>query len=371
MVGCKQWQFTDINLFDINRLVWNEETKWGVIINHELVVQLMLLGVKASNITFYSDCKFRSDLVNKKLDGITVIDLPNDEKEFKRFVKNMKTSPPEINYVLNNVPFGKFKEFKELAETVASDKALIISGSRDYHNKEVAFKNVELYKYLGRCFPTAKITASLAIVNPAGAKNFKVVDSNGNECVINRSAPIPPGNNTVDYTWAMNIVSMNLPGYDKFETGNLYRKDAIFDKDGLSIAFTMGRANSEFDKDNYGNSYDNIQRQSTAWSKVSKSQQHLLGGYGEHSIGVSYMANENGHLGNVKYMSPDIGCGAKTYCHPVKDKADAKAAIKYFNHPDVIKLVSVLKSAVTSNSKATFELIPHHSQASNWIKNYV
>jgi len=133
----------------------------------------------------------------------------------------------------------------------------------------------------------------------------------------------------------------------------------------------MGRAGAAFDQDNYGNSYNEIQKQKTAWSTVNVSQQDQLGGYGFHAIGISYMANETGHLGNVKYLPPDMGCGEKSYWHPVTDQADAQEAIRYLNHPDVVRLVSVLKSSVSSNSKETFSLVPHHSHAKKWIPNYV
>lgn len=372
--GCVQWTFTDLDLFDINRQKLEGKT-FGIIINHELIPQLMLIGVKAEQITFFSDCDWRTLLVENHYNGVNIIRLPttNDKKEtkknVKRYIKEIN-SMMKFNYVLNNVPFGLLKEFKSLAETLAEEKALIISGSRDYHNNESAFKNVEVYKYLGKCFPTAKITASVVTINPKGATKFRVVDKDNKEHVVKRTKPVPPGFNANDYIWAMDILDKDLPGYDKFQVGELFRKDAIFDKNGIDVAFTMGKANAIFDKINYGDSYEEIQKQSTAWSKVDPSQKSLLGGYGVHAIGISYMANDNGHLGNVKYMPPSMGCGKKTYWYPVKDEDDAYEAIKYLNHPDVVRLVSVLKSSVSSNSKETFSLIPHHSQASKWIKNY-
>jgi len=327
-----------------------------VMFNIEFVISLVYnYNIDPTTITFYSDSKNKAKIADKlKVKYITTLE------------KNMK-----FDYVLLNPPFGKFKEFKNIAQTLAKEKALIISGSRDYHNNEKAFENVEYYKYLGDCFPTAKIVASLAIINPNGAKTFTVEDEQGVQHIVSRNHPIPPGKNIQDYIWALSILNLKLSGYNKFQTGKLYRKDAIFDATGVKVAFTMGRAGAAFDQDNYGNSYNEIQKQKTAWSTVNISQQGQLGGYGAHAIGISYMANETGHLGNVKYLPPDMGCGEKSYWHPVTDQADAQEAIRYLNHPDVVRLVSVLKSSVSSNSKETFSLVPHHSHAKKWIPNYV
>lgn len=328
-----------------------------VLFNIEFVVSLLYTyNVPASSITFYADHVNKIKIAQKL--NINVI-------------TSLKPLNMKFDFVVLNPPFGKFKEFKTLSESLAKEKALIISGSRDYHNNEKAFENVEYYKYLGDCFPTAKIVASLAIVNPNGAKTFTVEDEHGIQHIVSRNHPIPPGKNIQDYIWALNVLNLTLSGYDKFQTGNLYRKDAIFDANGVKIAFTMGRAGAAFDQDNYGNSYNEIQKQKTAWSTVNVSQQGQLGGYGLHAIGISYMANETGHLGNVKYLPPDMGCGEKSYWHPVADQADALEAIRYLNHPDVVRLVSVLKSSVSSNGKETFSLIPHHSHAKTWIPNYV
>lgn len=368
-VGCLQWQFTPEAIVDLNN--FDKEKEYAVVINLEFIHYLIKYGVNRSNIKFYTDCDWKSAWAIKiaGIDPTNVITLSfKDSKEIKEFIK---MAPKSVDYVLNNVPFGMFKEFKSLAEQLAKEKALIISGSRDYHNNEKSFENVEIYKYLGDCFPTAKIVASLAILNPNGAKSFNIIDSKGISHVVKRNHAIAPSTNVQDYIWALNILDKKLPGYTKFKTGGLYRKDAKFDANGVKVAFTMGKASSPFDSSNYGSSYSDIQKQQTAWSTVELSQQHLLGGFGEHAIGISYMANEPGHLGNVKYMPPDMGCGEKTYWHPVTDEQDAEAAIKYLNHPDVIRLVSVLKSCVSSNSKETFSLIPHHYYAKSWIQNYV
>jgi hypothetical protein len=204
--------------------------------------------VPASSITFYAD-HINKIKIAQKLNVNVVTDL--------------KTLNMKFDFVVLNPPFGKFKEFKALSESLAKEKALIISGSRDYHNNEKAFENVEYYKYLGDCFPTAKIVASLAIVNPNGAKTFTVEDEQGVQHIISRNHPIPPGKNIQDYIWALGILNLKLPGYNKFQTGNLYRKDAIFDANGVKVAFTMGRAGAAFDQDNYGNSYNEIQKQKT------------------------------------------------------------------------------------------------------------
>jgi hypothetical protein len=370
--GCVQWQFTpsyvlDFDLFGVINL---NTTTWAVLVNVEIIHYLLDKGVDCKNIFFYSDCQWKAAWASKVLDDSNITMLPNcnNKKEFKRYIT---MTEKKVDFVLNNVPFGMFKEFKELAQKLAKEKVLIIAGSRDYHNKEKAFENVEVYKYLGACFPTAKIVASLALVNPNGAKSFNVIDAHSNFNPVIRNHPIAPGTNAQDYIWALSVLDKKLPGYTKFATGNLYRKDAKFNPNGVKLAFTMGRANAPFDADNYGSSNLEIQSQKTAWSTVDPSQKSLLGGYGEHAIGISYMANETGHLGNVKYLAPDMGCGEKTYWHPVINETDASEAIKYLNHPAVVRLVAVLKSSVCSNGKETFSLIPHHSHATKWINNYV
>jgi hypothetical protein len=109
--GCSQWQFTDLDLFNINRYELADNT-FGIIINHELIPQLMLKGVKAEHITFFSDCDWRTAIAQQE--GVNVVRLPttNDKKEtksnIKRWIKEIKDMK-KFNYVLNNVPFGLLK----------------------------------------------------------------------------------------------------------------------------------------------------------------------------------------------------------------------------------------------------------------------
>lgn len=367
--GCVQWHPTPEECFDINRFETNKT--YGVIINIDLIHKLKKHGIDVDNIKFYSDCEWKSkwaiDVCG--LGSSNVILLPtHNKKELKRFIKMAKKT---VDYVLNNVPFGLFKEFKELAQKLAKEKALIISGSRDYHNG-LAFENVEYYKYLGACFPTAKITASMAIVNPNGVTQLNIVDGQGNIHTVAPNPEVAPGDDINVWVHATNILNMKLPGYVNAEKGEIDRKGSIIDPNGIPVIYSAGKNGENFTDENRAVNVNDLVKDNTkfCWATVDQSQKDLIGGLGKHKVVVTHAANEPGHLGNPKYAGPEWGCGTNCWYIVCNDEADAKECIKYLNHPEVVMLVKGLKSSVTSNSKAVWKKIPHHSQAKNWIKNY-
>jgi hypothetical protein len=373
--GCSQWQFTDLDLFDINRYELKDKT-FGIIINHEDIPQLILKGVKAEQIIFFSDCDFRTAVAEKE--SVKVFRLPttNNKAETKKniegFIKEIKNMK-KLNYVLNNVPFGLLKEFKALAETLAEDKALIISGSRDYHGYPELFENVELYKYLGACFPNAKVTASVAHINPKGVSQLKIIDKDNKEHIASPNPPIPPGDDINIWLNALNVLKLNLPGYfPGAAKGSIDRKSAKIDPNGIPVIFSAGTRGSVFDESNRATTSEQLVKDNTkyCWATIDPAQAHLIGGLGLHKTVVTHAANEPGHLGNPKYAGPDWGCGTNCWYLPCKDEQDVAECIKYLTHPEVVKLVKGLKSSVTSNSQNVWKKIPYHSQASKWIKNY-
>lgn len=373
--GCSQWKYTDLDLFDLNRYETEDKT-FGIIINHEVLPQLMLKGVKAEQITFLSDCDWRTAIAQQE--GVNVLRLPttNDKaetkKNIKRYIKEIKDMM-KFNYVLNNVPFGLLKEFKALAETLAEDKALIISGSRDYHGSPELFKNVELYKYLGTCFPTAKVTAAVAHINPNGISQLKVIDKDDNEYLSSPNPQIPPGDDIDIWLNALNVLKLDLPGYfPGAAKGSIDRTLAKINPNGIPVIFSAGNNGVEFDNNNRATDSESLRKDNTkyCWATVDSSQTNIIGGIGLHKVVVTHAANDIGHLGNPKYAEPKWGCGMNCWYLPCKDKTDAEECIKYLTHPEVVKLVKGLKSSVTSNSQNVWKKIPHHSQASKWIKNY-
>jgi hypothetical protein len=370
--GCSQWQFTDLDLFDINRYKLEDKT-FGIIINHELIPQLILKGVKAEQITFFSDCNWRTAIAQQE--GVNVIQLPTidnkkeTKKNIKRYTKEIKDMK-KFNYVLNNVPFGLLKEFKALSETLASEKALIISGSRDFQDTD-NFQNVEFYQYLGRCFPTAKIEASVLHVNPNGASSLIIRDQHGVEHKTSPNPLVPPGKDFDVWNFAESVVSQKLKSYTDVSKGKLARQDAIVNSAGVPVVFSGGKAGEEFDSSNEALNTESLARQSTkyCWAKISNYQQDIVG-IGVHKVIITNIGPNVGHLGHPKYLDPTWGCANGAWMIPCQDKVEAEAIIKYLTHPDVVKLVKGLKAGVLSNSKRVFEKIPHHSQASKWIKNY-
>lgn len=370
--GCVQWHFTpevviDFDLFNVVNL--NTKT-WAVLVNVEIVHYLIMRGVDPKNIFFYSDCHWRVEWAKKVLDESNILMLPDckDKKEFKRYIK---MTEKKVDFVLNNVPFGMFKEFKELAQKLAKEKALIISGSRDYHNGN-AFGNVEYYKYLGACFPTAKITASVAIVNPNGVTQLNIVDSNGKSHTVSPNPEVTPGDDIDVWVFATSVVNKKLPGYINAEKGTIDRKSSKIVTGGIPVIFSAGKNGEDFTIENQATTAQSLIKDNTkfCWATIDHSQQNLIGGLGKHKVVVTHAANEPGHLGNPKYAGPTWGCGTNCWFIECVDEDDANECIKYLTHPDVVKLVKGLKSSVTSNSKAVWKQIPHHTQASSWIKNY-
>jgi hypothetical protein len=369
-LGCLQWVFTPSEIIDINRfnVVNLNDYTWAVFINVEIIHYLEQAGIRLDNIKFYADCSWKAEWANQWLDQSNIIMLPTDKKELKRYIKMANKT---VDFVLNNVPFGMFKEFKALAQTLAKEKALIISGSRDYHNGS-AFENVETYKYLGACFPTAKITASLAIVNPNGVSQLSIIDGQGNVHTVASNPEVTPGDDIDVWIFATNVLNQNLPGYVNAEKGEIDRQGSTIDPTGIPVIYSAGKNSEDFTQNNRATTLQELVKDNTkfCWATVNQSQKDLIGGLGVHKVVVTHAANEPGHLGNPKYAGPDWGCGTNCWFIACKDEADARECIKYLTHPDVVKLVKGLKSSVTSNSKAVWKKIPHHSHATKWITNY-
>jgi hypothetical protein len=370
--GCVQWHFTpeeviDFDLFNVTDL----NTKaWGVLVNVEKIHYLMMRGVDPKNIFYWADCEWRATWAKKVLGESNIFMLPNCSEKIK-FRRYIKMAEKKVDFVLNNVPFGMFKEFKELAQKLAREKVLIISGSRDYHNGG-AFENVEVYKYLGACFPTAKITASVAFVNPNGVTQLTIVSGDGKTYTVAPNPEVTPGDNIDVWIFATDVVNKKLPGYVNAEKGTIDRKSSRVVVDGIPVIFSAGKNGEDFTIENQATTPQSLIKDNTkfCWAIIDPLQQDLIGGLGKHKVVVTHAANEPGHLGNPKYAGPTWGCGVNCWFIECADEDDAKECIKYLTHPDVIKLVKGLKSSVVSNSKAVWKQIPHHAQASNWINNY-
>ena len=190
--------------------------------------------------------------------------------------------------------------------------------------------------------------------------------TNPNPCVT-------PGNDINIWKFAINVLAQSLPGYEDAEKGNIDRKGSRIDPNGIPVIFSAGNQGAEFDDVNRALTTAQLVKDNTkyCWATVDPALSNLIGGLGVHKVVVTHAANEPGHLGNPKYVDPSTGCGMNCWYIICQDKTDANECIKYLTHPDVVKLVKGLKSSVTSNSKAVWKKIPHHSTAKKWIKNYV
>jgi len=333
-----------------------ENKTFLVLFNVEFVISLVYTyGVSPENITFYSDHDNKTLMAERfgvkyctSLDGLM-----------------------QFDFVVLNPPFGKFNEFKSLSESLAKEKVLIISGSRDYHNGS-AFENVEYYKYLGSCFPTAKITASLAIINPKGVTQLTIVDKDGIHYNVQPNPKVAPGDDMGIWMFASKVLDKNLPGYTNAEKGQIDRKGSKLNPSGIPVIYSAGKNGEDFTEENRATTVSSLVKDNTkfCWATVDPSQTDLIGGLGKHKVVVTHAANEPGHLGNPKYAAPNWGCGTNCWYIECTDKNDAENCIKYLTHPAVVKLVKGLKSSVTSNSKAVWKKIPHHSVAKDWIENY-
>ena len=348
--GCVQWHFTPeaIINFDLFNIVNLNTKTWAVLVNVEIVHYLIMRGINPENIFFYSDCQWRVEWAKKVLDISNILMLPNckDKKEFKRYVK---MTEKKVDFVLNNIPFGMFKDFKELAQKLAKEKALIISGSRDYKNSK-AFENVEYYKYLGECFPTAQILASLAIVNPNGTTITNVIDNKGKKHPVATNNIQPPGEDIDGWLLATKVSSLKLTGYTA-QMGSLYFEKTIEDPLGTPCIFTVG----DTDKPTiFGRT-----------KKVSKDDLVKTKGIGLHKLVIS-KTGTSGKLGAMKYAGPTWACGFGTYFIVFPSKAEVLAAIQYCESAEVTKLVKGVKPNTVVNGQAMWKQIPHHSQAAKW-----
>jgi hypothetical protein len=347
--GCVQWHFTpeeiiDLDLFNVTDL--NTKT-WAVLINIEIVHYLLMRGVNTKNIFFYSDCLWRTEWAKTVLDDSNILILPTqDKEEFERYIK---MAEKKVDFVLNNVPFGMFKEFKKLALKLAKEKALIIAGTRDYSNRK-SFENVEYYKYLGECFPTAQILASLAIINPAGATITNVIDKTGKIHPVATDTMQAPGEDIEGWLLATKVSYLELPGYNA-QMGSLYYEKTIEDPTGTPCIFTVGESG---DDNNFGRT-----------KRINQFDLLKTKGIGLHKLVISKTGTP-GKLGAMKYADPTWVCGFGTYFIVFSSKEEVLSAIQYCKSAEVTKLVKGVKPNTVVNGQAMWKQIPHHSQAAKW-----
>lgn len=369
-IGCLQWIFTPESVVDLSLLSDVNNKTWSVIINVEIVHYLEKAGVDPKSIKFYADCMWRAKwaLHVGRLNPANIFLLPSNKKDLKKFIKKSKNTS---DYVILNAPFRQVKAFKAFSETIAREKVMMISGSRDYQDLSL-FKNVECYKYLGECFPTAQVSASLVIINPNGPSKLDVIDSNGTVHTVAPEPATAPGASIDDWLFATNVISMDLPGYVDATRGAFDREDSIIVPDGIPMLFSAGESGKDWNDENRGTDVDRLCKENTkfCWATLSETQKPDMQGLGIHKVVVTHAANRIGHLGNPKYAGPEWACGTNIWYLPCKDEKDAQDCIAYLNHPDVVKLVRGIKSLTSSNNKSAWAKIPHHKFANRWIADY-
>ena len=309
-----------------------------VLFNIEFIISLVYTyNINPKNITFYSDNAIKTRIA-KKL-GITnvVTELNNDMKQH--------------DYVLLNPPFGKFKEFKVLAQKLAKEKALIISGSRDYQTKS-SFDNVEYYQYLGPCFPSAQILASLAIVNPRGTTTTTVIDNTGTFHTVNTEDIQPPGDDVNAWLFANKVAALKLKGFEA-NMGSIYYEKTVDIPNGTPCIFTVGKTNEPL----ASGRIKNIGANDLVGTK----------GIGKHKLVISKTGTA-GKLGAMKYAGPEYAVGFGTYFIEFSSESEVHAAIAYCESDPVKKLVKGIKPNTVVNGQSMWKKIPHITEAKKWIQ---
>lgn len=260
----------------------------------------------------------------------------------------------KFDLVIGNPPYQNgdnshfYKQFVDSAKSVSDLVAMVVPSS--YFGNTTMFDNMKSYSYKGMNFENVELSTSWFIweknyIGPCAV--FK-----DDELIFVEKFAVAPATDMKIFKIVNDLILRGINGYE-INSGDLWRKDAIPDKNGIICIWTCGRSGEDFDK-----------------SVISSTQRSLLAGFGEHKVVFTEIT---GHyiLGHAKYADPSHGIARGSRYITVASKAEATNLINYFESKFVKALASVLKATSKHNTKTVFNSIPRIDLSRKWTDSEI
>lgn len=247
----------------------------------------------------------------------------------------------KFDIVIGNPPYQNgenshfYKQFVDIAKSRADTVAMVVPSS--YFGNTSSFNNLQFYSYKGLNFENVDLATSWFIWNKNHIGSCMAFANDESICV--EKFLVSPADDLRLFKIVNSLIQKGYVGYE-VNSGNLWRKDAIIDDNGVLCIWTCGKVDSDFDK-----------------NKVSLDQKHLLAGFGEHKV---LFTEITGHfmIGHAKYANPDHGVARGSRYITVASEQEATNLIRYFNSKFIKALAKVLKATSKHNTKMVFRSIP-------------
>ena len=250
--------------------------------------------------------------------------------------KNMK-----FDLVIGNPPYQDgenshfYKQFIDVAKSLSDNVSMVVPSS--YFGNKSSFDNLQYYRYNGINFDNVELATSWFIwqKNYTGPCSVYV----GDDVTLVEKFAVAPADDVRLFRLVNSLVLGGIDGYE-VNSGNLWRKDAILDDNGVLCIWTCGKVSGDFDK-----------------TRVAETQKPLLSGFGEHKV---LFTEITGHymIGHAKYANPDHGVARGSRYITVNSEKEADNLIRYFNSKFIKALARVIKATSKHNTKTVFRMIP-------------
>ena len=189
--------------------------------------------------------------------------FPWDLTQLIGIINSMK-----FDLVVGNPPYQNgenshfYKQFIDVAKSLADVVAMVVPSS--YFGNPSSFDNLEFYSYKGINFANVELATSWFV----WCKDYTgpcSVFVDQDVAYIEQFA-VSPANDLRLFKMTNTLLLNGIDGYE-VNSGNLWRKDAILDDDGIMCIWTCGKVGEDFDK-----------------TRISPTQKPLLAGFGEHKV---------------------------------------------------------------------------------------
>ena len=247
----------------------------------------------------------------------------------------------KFDIVVGNPPYQKgdnshfYKKFIDKSKKMSDIVALVVPSS--YFGNKSSFTGLTHYHYNGMNFANIELSTSWFIWNRDHTGSCRVIINNS--CINVEKFAIAPTDDVMMFNIVNKMLLNGITGYD-VKSGDLWRKDAIIDNNGIWCVWTCGRLGEDLDK-----------------IKISNTQRESLSGFGEHKVVFTEITGHN-TLGHAKYADQRHGIARGSRYITVSSMEEANNLINYFKSKFIRAISTVIKGTSKHNTKMVFNSIP-------------